>query len=456
MSLTDFIDRLTPEQEEILPAVRDEWLAVGLSTEPADRPRAEHGVALAYRAVGLEPPSLVLWLRSPLEGVVGAAIGDQVRAQVGAQVGAQVWAQVWDQVWAQVRAQVRAQVKAQVWDQVWDQVRAQVKAQVWDQVEDQVRDQVEAQVEAQVEDQVWDQVRAQVGAQVGAQVRAQVGAQVEAQVRAQVEAQVEAQVWDQVRAQVWAQVEAQVEARVEAQVRAQVWAQVRAQVGRSLWGQHDAGWLGWTDAFGRLGLDVSAAEGLREVARSSGWWWAFRDLAILTERPLALHRDAEHRLHCETGPAIVWPDGWGVHAWHGVCVPAEIIEHSETITPESIATEANAEIRRVMIDRFGRERLLDSAQQIGRDDFGTLWVRHFGRDREPWVVVEVINGTPEPDGERRRFLLGVPPAFAGRGQTCEVELAGRRTRVPRTPLGAVAWTYSLSPEEYWAEGSRRT
>ena len=40
---------------------RDEWLAVGLCTEPADRERAEAGVAAVYRAAGLEPPRIV-WM----------------------------------------------------------------------------------------------------------------------------------------------------------------------------------------------------------------------------------------------------------------------------------------------------------------------------------------------------------------------------------------------------------
>src|SRR5690606_19368325 len=65
--------RLTPEQEALLSVVRDEWLAVGLSTEPADRSRAEAGVVAAYRAAGLEPPATVIWLDSPLAGAIAAA-----------------------------------------------------------------------------------------------------------------------------------------------------------------------------------------------------------------------------------------------------------------------------------------------------------------------------------------------------------------------------------------------
>ena len=52
-----------------------------------------------------------------------------------------------------------------------------------------------------------------------------------------------------------------------------------------------------------------------------GWWWPLRDVAVLTERPTELHRDADGRLHADTGTAIVYPDGWRLHRHHGARVP---------------------------------------------------------------------------------------------------------------------------------------
>src|SRR5262245_48024379 len=65
------LDRLSPEQATQLPLIRHEWRALGLATGPADRLRAERGMLAAYEAAGLPPPSLFLWVRSPLEGVLG-------------------------------------------------------------------------------------------------------------------------------------------------------------------------------------------------------------------------------------------------------------------------------------------------------------------------------------------------------------------------------------------------
>lgn len=239
------ITELTAEQEAMLAEVRDEWLTVGLSTEPADRAAAEDGVRAAYRRAGLTPPRVMVWLDSPLAGCIGAAV---------------------------------------LGDQVWDQVGAKAR------------------------DLVWAQVRDQVGAQVREQVRGQVAAQVGVQVRAQVGVQVMDQVMDQVGAQVWDQVEAAVQ------------------------GQHDAGFLGWCDALRRIGVTVDV-DGLSLVARNAGWWWPMRDAVILTDRPDTLHRDPQGRLHCTTGPALRYRDGWSIYAIHGERVPADLIETARETTP---------------------------------------------------------------------------------------------------------------------------
>src|SRR5713226_6620923 len=136
------LTKLTAEQERLLPVIRDEWLAIGLSTTPADRGRAEAGVELAYQAAGLAPPTLVIWVDSPMAGSSAAAMLLGLKDQVGGQVRGQVRDQVGGQVGGQVRGQVGDQVRDQVGGQVRDQVRDQVGGQVWDQVGGQVRGQI--------------------------------------------------------------------------------------------------------------------------------------------------------------------------------------------------------------------------------------------------------------------------------------------------------------------------
>ncbi|MFE5924137.1 hypothetical protein [Streptomyces sp. NPDC056468] len=96
------MEKLTDSRINAMSEVAAEWLAHGLATGPADRDEAEAGVAEAYRAAGLEPPTMFVWLDSPLAGVVGSwalsGAKDKVRDQVGVDLWDGVEMQVLDQV----------------------------------------------------------------------------------------------------------------------------------------------------------------------------------------------------------------------------------------------------------------------------------------------------------------------------------------------------------------------
>ena len=285
------IDTLTVEQEAMLAQVRDEWLAVGLSTEPANRPAAEEGVRQAYRRAGMEPPSVVIWLGSPYAGCVASAMLSQ----------------------------------DQVWGQVWGQVGGQVRGQVWDQVRD--------------------------------------------------------------------------------------------QVGDAVWGQHDADFLGWCDAMQRIGVNLDVT-GLSSAARNASWWWPLRDAVILTDRPDTLHRDPQGRLHCTTGPALRYRDGWAIHAIHGVRVPADLIETGWDV--KRTLEEDNAEVRRAAIELTGWDRfiadagltLIASAPDPGNPPHELELYDLPDRLRDMYDdqarILLCTNGSVEPDGTRRRYGLPVP------------------------------------------------
>jgi len=165
------------------------------------------------------------------------------------------------------------------------------------------------------------------------------------------------------------------------------------------------------------------------VAKAAGWWWPFRNAVVLTDRPHTLRRDDQHRLHGVTGPALQYPDGWGIWAWHGVRVPQQVIECPNTLTIPQIRDEPNLEVRRVMLERFGLERYLreSGAREIHKDDWGTLFRSEIPGD-EPLVMLMVVNSTPEPDGSYRDFMVRVPPEM-------------------QTSQQAWNWTYERRPDE---------
>ncbi|MFE5375670.1 DUF6745 domain-containing protein [Streptomyces mirabilis] len=201
--------------------------------------------------------------------------------------------------------------------------------------------------------------------------------------------------------------------------------QVRLLLLDAALGQHDAAWLCAFESG-----DDSPLGGLAAVARNAGWWWPYEKVAIVSERPLTLHRDEAGRLDRGDGPALGYADGFELYAWRGMPVPRAFLDELTTLTAERIRGEENAELRRVMLEYYGYDRYLEEsgAQPVHRDETGVLWRVELAGD-EDVVMVEVVNSTPEPNGTSRTYWLRVPPAT-------------------RTAREAVAWTFGLGAELY--------
>jgi hypothetical protein len=203
-------------------------------------------------------------------------------------------------------------------------------------------------------------------------------------------------------------------------------------------GQHDADWV----------LFLPESSPWVTIARSCGWWWPREDVCVVTERPSVLRtepvpgEDGVLRLHAADGPAVEYPDGWRVYAWHGTRVPSWVVEEP---TVDRIAGERNVEVRRCAIERFGWGPYIDQAglRLVARAaDPGNpgselrLYDLPYGQWGMETRLLLAVNGSVERDGTRRRYGLRVPLWFDD-------------------PLDAAGWTYGLTGAQY-AQLQRRT
>ena len=95
----------------------------------------------------------------------------------------------------------------------------------------------------------------------------------------------------------------------------------------------------------------------------------------------------------------------------------------------TIGAAQDPQVRRCMIEVMTPERFIreGGAYRISQDETGILWRQRWRW--EAWAAVEVINGTPEPDGAHKHYFLQVPANM-------------------RCAREAVAWTYGLSEQRY--------
>ena len=377
--------RLTLGQEGLLSAVAGEWAQIVMARGPVDRVGAEAGMRSAYRAAGLDPPATVIWLGSPVAGAVAA----------GALTGLHIPAAARGPVWDQITAAFEAQRQQLIPGGVGRPVRSWIGPLVWSEVR--------VEVEAQLGHQLWKLVWEQTGREVWRQVPERMRTQAVAGVARELDSRFGWRLADRLRQQAVAA------------------------------GQPEAAWCATIDGVRRVLPRVHGPErltGLLEAVRLAGWWWPFERVVIMTERPLGLHLDGQGRLHRPDGPAFTYPDGFALYAWHGLRVPAWLIDQLPRLRVQDIQAQANVELRRVMLESYGFDRYLRDAgaTRVHQDDTGTLWRAEFDDD-QPLVMVQVTNATPEPDGTHRIYWLRVPPTVGSARE-------------------AVAWTFGLNADHY--------
>ncbi len=195
-------------------------------------------------------------------------------------------------------------------------------------------------------------------------------------------------------------------------------------------GSHDS-LIPFYDFCRQSGLKLDQIDASSKLASACGWFWPMKDICIMTARPKIVTTDSAGRMHNEKGPCLSYPDGWQMNAIHGVVAPPRLISFLRERTFAAIAAERNVEVRRMMLDIYGVEKFLREAGAvlIQKDECGALYLRASPNMPNPALFVCVINSTPEPDGHYRRYFIRVPPEM-------------------RTAREAVAWTFGLSAQEY--------
>jgi len=163
------------------------------------------------------------------------------------------------------------------------------------------------------------------------------------------------------------------------------------------------------------------------LRKAAAWVMPYENICFVSERHTHLSLD-DRRLHCEDGPAIIYPDGFEIYAWRGTGFPKQWIEKKPT--PGQALNWPNTEQRRVACEMVGWETILAELEAVTID-----------KDEDPEIGELVYVNTPGLDpknflrvtcGTGRKFALPVPP---------EMETARQ----------ANAWTWGLEPDQYRPE-----
>jgi hypothetical protein len=105
--------------------------------------------------------------------------------------------------------------------------------------------------------------------------------------------------------------------------------------------------------------------GLLEAFEAGAWIiWIGAATVHVAEIPRQVSLDDRGRLHGAEGPAFIWLEDIRGFYWHGVYVPDYVIMRPAEISVAKIDAEADAEVRRAMIERYKNGELDETSPGI--------------------------------------------------------------------------------------------
>ena len=189
--------------------------------------------------------------------------------------------------------------------------------------------------------------------------------------------------------------------------------------GGNMWSTWDCYLTAFRDILGLRLSEYEKYPAWEQAALNGGFRIMHDEFCMVSDFPCRLRVDAQNRPHCADGPSHEWRDGWKLYHHHGVRLPAWIIEQPEQISIAKIEAETNAEIRRVMIEKYGTARWVQDAGATLvhslPDNYyvrGLAGAKLYRRDRlddSPIIMIAVKNSTPEPDGSVKDYFLRIEP-----------------------------------------------
>ncbi|VEP13618.1 conserved hypothetical protein [Hyella patelloides LEGE 07179] len=157
----------------------------------------------------------------------------------------------------------------------------------------------------------------------------------------------------------------------------------------------------------QVGLELW--QSYQDLITNCGWLLTYKDICVVCSRPIELTVDTQMRLHGEGKPALLFADGLNLYAYEGVILPERYTKvHPSAWKLEWVLQEDNAELRRILVQGIGYDRICQASFSQELDSWReyTLLKIDIQDDREP---ANLLKMTCPSTG--KIHALRVPPSI---------------------------------------------
>lgn len=389
--------KLTPEQEALIPVTRAKWRAIAVSTEPIDRQKASLAVKEAYKLIGKQEPNIVFF-RSPSQALV--AVLDQLVQQLDSELVSRIESQLNSQQGNELESELVRQLVSQLAIPLEKQLEKQLGRQLGSQLESQLKNRLESQLETQLESQLKNRLETQLESQ---RLNQSISQQ-ESQLNSKLASRLVNQLQSRIKSRSANKLVSRLGNLLDSQRSSQLVSRLGNRLGRplfynncirsELWASYGS-WLDFRISVCNAAHDQKIWEVFQSLVSNCGWILPFEKTCIVCDRPIKLSFDSEYLLHAEGEFALLFADGYSLYFNHGIVLPRKYGQlHPQRWQAEWILEENNAELRRVLLQRIGYDRICQELQAVELDSWREYTLLRIDRiiddiDRQPIYLLKM-------------------------------------------------------------------
>lgn len=379
------IEKLTPEQEALIPVYREKWRAIALSTEPINRQKATEAVKTAYAAIGKQEPAIV-FVDSPFSALrhVASLFPEQLKDEPCNELDSAIFSkciELRDRSAYEFWNELERRLWALHWKDPMTTQTAKVswRSELWNQLNQRLDSQLSEQLESllveQLERQLWQQLDEHLVLGLVTYVATQLIDLFQHQQKSDPEFEIQ-----------YSRLEDAVERMLSGLLHNHYFHGAWRLWIFNSWNSRAA----FTDfCFSVLKFPCEGEKWLlfQSLVECCNWMFPLENLCLVCDRPCILSFDTQQRLHAEGSPGIQFADGFSVYAYHGIRLPEKYGKlHPTHWQAEWLLLEENAELRRVLIQGIGYARICQELQAIELDS----WQKYMLLKIESNVDIEPI------------------------------------------------------------------
>lgn len=338
--MSEIITQLTPEQTELIPIYGKKWLKIALSCQPLDREKAAEAVKNAYAAMGLSPPEMV-FVRGPLAALrtIMQHKWRQLEKAGEGELLREKSSKKGENFAAEVGKLMTLELGEELDEQLWEVLSLQFCDDLIGQVQPWVLETIERETNYR---QLLNQID-----RLGIYL---INLLIEERPRELEKMLVNLEENRDFSYLVTASLKNGFLGPVEPCI------STPKLVAVTIWSDFLISVLGCQ-------YDRNKWEILRCLATDCSWFFPFKNICFMCDRPLIFSADNQQRLHAEGGPTVEFADGFEVYAYQGVILPETYGKrHPSKWRCEWLLSETNAELRRVLLQGIGYDRICQELQ----------------------------------------------------------------------------------------------